>query len=265
MCVAFVMVEMRTEKPMVPLALLPLAHLHRRQHRLVRDLVRDHRCRLLHDPLPAEHPRLLADEDRSCPAADGRRDDGDVADLRSVDRQDGTASLITFGMLVTGVGTLLMLLTGVEASYWRILPSFVVMGFAMWFIWAPMTTAVLNSVESAKSGVASAVNGAIREIGTAFGVALLGTLASRSYKDDFNSSADMNAVRAQADGAPRCDGEIGKNMSFAGHVIEDTGLFPRDVFTAFQDQQVVDHDPPSQLPRLHGRNGPRDHTSPASG
>ena len=58
------------------------------------------------------------------------------------------------------------------------------MGFGMSFIWAPMTTAVLNSVSSDKSGVASAVNGALREIGTAFGVALLGTLANRAYQDE---------------------------------------------------------------------------------
>jgi MFS family permease len=138
----------------------------------------------------------------------------------------GPRRLITFGMLITGAGTLLMLLTGVSASYWMILPSFIVMGFGMSFIWAPMTTAVLNSVESEKSGVASAVNGALREIGTAFGVALLGTLASRAYKDSFNSSNQIEGVRAQADGPLQgIVAEIGKNMSFAGHVIEDTGIF----------------------------------------
>jgi len=138
----------------------------------------------------------------------------------------GPRRLITFGMLVTGAGTLLMLLTGVDASYWMILPSFVVMGFGMSFIWAPMTTAVLNSVESEKSGVASAVNGALREIGTAFGVALLGTVASRAYKADFNSSGQIETLRTQAD--PPLQGvisAIGSGMSFGGHVIEDAHLF----------------------------------------
>src|SRR5215218_3932486 len=41
----------------------------------------------------------------------------------------GPRRLITFGMTITGIGTLLMLLTGVDASYWMILPSFIVMGF----------------------------------------------------------------------------------------------------------------------------------------
>src|SRR5680860_224038 len=56
----------------------------------------------------------------------------------------GPRRLLTFGMIVTGIGTLLMLMTGVDASYYRLLPSFLVMGFGMSFIWAPMTTAVLN-------------------------------------------------------------------------------------------------------------------------
>jgi EmrB/QacA subfamily drug resistance transporter len=138
----------------------------------------------------------------------------------------GPRRLITFGMMVTGIGTFLMLLTGVDASYWMLLPSFVVMGFGMSFIWAPMTTAVLNSVESAKSGVASAVNGALREIGTAFGVALLGTMASRAYQGEFDSSGRIRELNAQAE--PPLQGviaTIGSGMSFGGHVIEDRHLF----------------------------------------
>jgi MFS family permease len=135
----------------------------------------------------------------------------------------GPRLLISFGMLVTGVGTLLMLMTGVDASYWAILPAFIMMGFGMSFIWAPMTTAVLNSVESEKSGVASAVNGSLREIGTAFGVALLGTLASRAYQSNFKTAQQVEAIRDGASGgilAPVL-GLIGSGMSFGGRVIED--------------------------------------------
>jgi EmrB/QacA subfamily drug resistance transporter len=107
----------------------------------------------------------------------------------------GPRKLISFGMTVTGIGGLLFLRSGVHASYLDIVPAFVVMGFGMSFIWAPMTTAMLNSVDSSKSGVASAVNGAIREIGTAFSIALLGTIATRRYQDVFNSSGEIKALR----------------------------------------------------------------------
>jgi MFS family permease len=107
----------------------------------------------------------------------------------------GPRKLISFGMTVTVIGGLLFLRSGVHASYLDIVPAFVVMGFGMSFIWAPMTTAMLNSVDSSKSGVASAVNGAIREIGTAFSIALLGTIATRRYQDVFHGSAEIQALR----------------------------------------------------------------------
>src|SRR4051812_12357145 len=113
----------------------------------------------------------------------------------------GARRMITFGMVVAGVGSLLLLMSGGHASYYKLLPGFLVMGFGMSFIWAPMTTAVLNSVETDKSGVASAVNGAIREIGTAFGIALLGSLANNTYKSHFRDADATQALRAGNDPA----------------------------------------------------------------
>jgi EmrB/QacA subfamily drug resistance transporter len=134
----------------------------------------------------------------------------------------GPRRLITFGMLTTGGGMLLLLLTGVDASYYRLLPSFVVLGFGMSFIWAPMTTAVLNSVDPQKSGIASAVNGSMREIGTAFGVALLGTIANRAYKSEFNSSGEIETLRATAtEPVHSLIDLIGSGMSFGGQVVSD--------------------------------------------
>jgi EmrB/QacA subfamily drug resistance transporter len=150
----------------------------------------------------------------------------------------GPRRLISFGMIVTGIGTALFLLAGVDVSYWRILPAFLVMGFGMSFIWAPMTTAVLNSVSSEKSGIASAVNGALREIGTAFGVALLGTLANRAYQDNFDGNGNVQALRASGGDAlaPVID-LVGSGMNFGGHVIslvpEFAGL-PPDVLATLE-------------------------------
>jgi EmrB/QacA subfamily drug resistance transporter len=151
----------------------------------------------------------------------------------------GPRRLISFGMIVTGVGTGLFLFAGIGVSYWRILPAFLLMGFGMSFIWAPMTTAVLNSVSSEKSGIASAVNGSLREIGTAFGVALLGTLANRAYQDNFNGSSDIQALRTSGGDAlaPVID-LVGSGMNFGGHVIslipEFAGLPPQVLDTLEQ-------------------------------
>lgn len=130
--------------------------------------------------------------------------------------------MISAGMIVTGIGIFLFLRSGVDASYMDIVPAFVVMGFGMSFIWAPMTTAVLNSVESDKSGVASAINGVIREIGTAFGIALLGTMANTTFKDSFNSAESTQALRASGDSTVQAALDfVGEGASQAGHVLEE--------------------------------------------
>jgi EmrB/QacA subfamily drug resistance transporter len=133
----------------------------------------------------------------------------------------GPRRMITFGMSVAGIGVLLFLRSGVGASYWDILPAFLVMGFGMSFIWAPMTTAVLNSVPVDKSGIASAVNGSIREIGTAFGIALLGTMANNRYKDAFRDHSTTGDLRAQGNGViDQALSIVGKGASDAGHFFE---------------------------------------------
>lgn len=135
----------------------------------------------------------------------------------------GPRRMISFGMIVTGFGIFLFLRSGVGASYLDIVPAFVVMGFGMSFIWAPMTTAVLNSVESDKSGIASAINGAIREIGTAFGIALLGTMANTTYKDALRDDSTTKSLRATGDQAVQNALDfVSSGASQAGYVLEKT-------------------------------------------
>jgi len=142
----------------------------------------------------------------------------------------GPSKLTALGLLITGLSALLFLRTGVNASYLDIVPAMVAMGFGNALIFAPMTTAVLNSVERSKSGVASAINGAVRETGFAFGIALLGTIINRVYQDQYNTSAEVTTLRANTDPAvaplqPVVDA-VGTGVNLAGQVIENSSRFP---------------------------------------
>jgi EmrB/QacA subfamily drug resistance transporter len=135
----------------------------------------------------------------------------------------GARILISFGMIVAGIGTLLYMRASVDGSYWDLLPSYLVMGLGMSFIFAPMTTAVLNSVPSERSGVASAVNGAIREIGNVFGIAFLGTIMNRTYQDSFNADSSVQALR-QTENDSAVQGAlafISDGMSQGGRVVNE--------------------------------------------
>lgn len=140
----------------------------------------------------------------------------------------GASKLLAAGMVVAGIGTLLFMRADVHGAYVDLLPSYLVMGLGMSLIFAPMTTAVLNSVERGKSGVASAVNGAIREVGNAFGVALLGTVMNRAYQDYFGADSQVRALKSSPDAGPLKPvlDVLGGGMSYGGRVIQDQTLFP---------------------------------------
>lgn len=140
----------------------------------------------------------------------------------------GSAKLISAGMIVAGIGTLLFMRADVNGSYVDLLPSYMVMGLGMSFIFAPMTTAVLNSVDSSRSGVASAVNGAIREVGNAFGIAFLGTMMNRAYQNQFDGNSQVQSLRSDSSLGPLQGviDAIGAGMSFGGRVVQDAEMFP---------------------------------------
>lgn len=141
----------------------------------------------------------------------------------------GPSKLLALGTLITAGSSLLDLRTSVDGGYLDLLPAYMVMGAGMALIFAPMTTAVLNSVATEKSGVASAVNGAIRETGFAFGIALLGTIMNRVYLHEFNNSSEIIGLRRNPDlGAlGKVLDVIGSGINFGGRVIYDHSLFPQ--------------------------------------
>jgi EmrB/QacA subfamily drug resistance transporter len=140
----------------------------------------------------------------------------------------GSSLLITIGLCTTALSSFLFLRSSPDAAYLDIVPALVVMGLGMSLIFAPMTTAVLNSVETEKSGVASAVNGAVREIGTAFGIALLGTLMNRAYQARFDQEREIRALRSDPAVVPLRPviDAVGEGIGLGGRVIEDRTLFP---------------------------------------
>lgn len=149
----------------------------------------------------------------------------------------GTSKLISLGMFIAGISAFLFLRTSADASFLDVLPAMMVMGFGFSLIFAPMTTAVLNSVSSDKSGVASAVNGAIREMGFAFGVALLGTIMNQTYRDAFAAHDGIKQLRANPQAGPLQPvlDLIGSGINYAGNVIFDPKHFsavPAEIATA---------------------------------
>jgi MFS family permease len=153
----------------------------------------------------------------------------------------GPRRLISAGMLIIAGAGLLFLRTSATGNFIDIVPAMIVMGVGSSLAFAPMTTAMLNSVPTEKAGVASAVNGATRETGFAFGIALLGSIMNRTYQEQFAADAGVAQLRATTEAAGIPLGQlidfIGEGMNAAGWVVEDPRLFaelPPAVFAQLQ-------------------------------
>jgi EmrB/QacA subfamily drug resistance transporter len=101
----------------------------------------------------------------------------------------GTRPLLVVGMamLATALAWLSLVISP-TADYAAIVPAFVIAGTGMGLFFAPIANVVLSAVRPEEEGKASGANNAIRELGGAFGVAVLATVFSAN--GSYASGAD---------------------------------------------------------------------------
>ena len=106
----------------------------------------------------------------------------------------GLNAIVVAGFIGMTVGFVLFALVDPDSSYWEILVGLIVLGGSMAITAAPATGAIMSSVPLNRAGVGSAVNDTSREVGGALGIAVLGSIATSSYR----SSVDVSALPAEA-------------------------------------------------------------------
>jgi EmrB/QacA subfamily drug resistance transporter len=100
----------------------------------------------------------------------------------------GPRLFMTFGPIVCGIGFLTMLTAGRSFNYWlNLFPGIVIFGIGLSLTVAPLTSAVLGSIDSKQAGIGSAINNAVARIAGLLGVAFIGVIvASRINIDGFH-------------------------------------------------------------------------------
>jgi EmrB/QacA subfamily drug resistance transporter len=86
------------------------------------------------------------------------------------------------GLAVMGAGFYLFSTLSHHSSYWHFGLAALVAGLGIGLATAPATTAITSALPQERQGIASAVNDLAREVGGAFGIAVLGSLLNSGYR-----------------------------------------------------------------------------------
>ena len=90
----------------------------------------------------------------------------------------GSRWLMTIGMVLLGLMLLYLSQLSTEATFWNLLPGFVVGGIGMAMTMTPTAAAATRAVPVQKAGVGSAVLNAMRQVGGSVGIALMGAIVA---------------------------------------------------------------------------------------
>jgi EmrB/QacA subfamily drug resistance transporter len=86
------------------------------------------------------------------------------------------------GLALTGAGMVAFATLDAASGYPALLAAQLILGVGIGLAMTPATNAIVSALPAAKQGVASAVNDTTREIGTALGIALMGSMFNTGYR-----------------------------------------------------------------------------------
>lgn len=117
----------------------------------------------------------------------------------------GAKPIMVVGMLALVLSVVLMTRispTDTQTDWLVLLPAFILGGLGNGLVNPPVADVAVGTVPRERAGMASGVNGVCRQVGTAFGIALLGALLSNQYNaevhDKVSSSITIPNVPLQA-------------------------------------------------------------------
>ena len=115
-----------------------------------------------------------------------------------VDRY-GAKRPLMIGPAIAALGFAAFALPGIGGSYWiSFFPAVLLLGFGMAVSVAPLTTTVMNAVETGLAGTASGVNNAISRVAALLAIALFGIVMSQTFNRDFEQRIKVLNVTPSA-------------------------------------------------------------------
>ena len=125
----------------------------------------------------------------------------------------GNRRVVTTGMLLEAVGIMATsLLLSPNLPGWALVPPLFVYGIGVGFATSQLISLVLSDVPPERSGIASGANSTLRQVGSALGIAILGTVLFSSLL----SGTRANLDRALPNLSPACRETVASLVDASG-------------------------------------------------
>ena len=107
----------------------------------------------------------------------------------------GPRVMLVTGALVAAVAYALFAMAGQGKSYWvSFFPAAVVLGIAAAIFVAPLTSTVMNAIESTHAGIASGINNAVSRTAGLIAIAALGLVLTMTFYNRFDREVGSAAI-----------------------------------------------------------------------
>src|SRR5712692_7058306 len=94
----------------------------------------------------------------------------------------GAKILVTWGMLGNAIGMIILSRVGVDTGYGQVAIALAVVGISIAFTMIPALDAILGSLPAGETGAGSALTRTLQNIGSSFGVAIMGSILNGAYQ-----------------------------------------------------------------------------------
>jgi predicted MFS family arabinose efflux permease len=157
----------------------------------------------------------------------------------------GTKFTVALGVIIAAAGFYYFAsVAAVDVSYGQFVFALCIVAVGIGFTMAPATNSIMASVPVNQSGIASAMNSTVRQIGSALGVAVLGTILNSAYIADINAVAwpaglpsyALDAIRGSVQGANMVAQKVAEQSPQLAQMITDTS---HRAFTSGSEQALV--------------------------
>jgi len=110
----------------------------------------------------------------------------------------GRRAVCVGGLALMAIGLGVLAQMSGSSAYWSIVCGLVPLGAGMGLAMTPATSAITEALPVAQQGVGSALNDLSRELGGAFGIAVIGSVLTASYRSHLHLPGASAPVAAKA-------------------------------------------------------------------